>query len=149
MKAKSYTKETIRDLALADREMPVFEVGDTIEVGQKIKEGNKYRVQKFQGDVIAKSSNGASSTFTVRKIGANAISVEKIFPVHLPTIESIRVLRKGVVRRAKLFYLRDRIGKRARVQEKRVTDAQKAQKAAAVKANAQAATVAADAEKKA
>ena len=118
MKAKKYTKETICELGVFNRDFPSFKVGDTIAVSQRIKEADKERIQVFEGDVIAMHKNGASSTFTVRKIGANAIPVERIFPFYSPKIESIRFIRHGKVRRAKLYYMRERIGKAARVQEK-------------------------------
>ena len=94
------------------------DIGDTIAVSQRIKEGNKERIQIFQGDVIAMHQKGSSSTFTVRKIGANSISVERIYPFHATFIDSVKVVRKGDVRRAKLYYIRDRVGKAARIKEK-------------------------------
>lgn len=117
MKAKMMTKETISELGMQKRAFPAFSVGDVIAVSQRIKEGDKERLQVFEGDVIAIKNRAASSSFTVRKIGANAVAVERIFPYHSPLIESIRFVRKGKARRAKLFYMRDRIGKAARVQE--------------------------------
>ena len=84
MKAKTLTKETILDAGITDRKFPKFSVGDTIEVAQIVKEGNKERIQMFSGDVIAFKKNGISTTFTVRRIGANKIAVEKIFPIHSP-----------------------------------------------------------------
>lgn len=140
MKAKHYTRETINALGMYERSFPNIEIGDTIAVSQKIKEvgdgkkgaeKNKERIQVFQGDVIAMHSNGASSTFTVRKIGDNAVSIERIFPVYSPVIESIEFIRKGKVRRAKLYYLRKRVGKAAYVVEKIITREQRKQKAAA------------------
>ena len=132
MKAQRLTKETISSLGLADRKFPAFKVGDTIVVSQKVKEGDKTRTQDFEGDVIASHSNGASSTFTVRKMGANGVPVEKIFPYHAPVIETISVKRRGDVNRAKLYFLRKRVGKSARVQELVQTKEQKeAAKAAA------------------
>lgn len=125
MKAQKYTRETIRELGMQERNFPAFEVGNTIAVYQKIKEGAKERIQVFEGDVIAMHKKGASSTFTVRKIGANAIPVERIFPFYSPLIDSIQFLRKGKVRRAKLFYMRDRVGKAARVKEQVMTREQK------------------------
>ena len=127
MKAQKFTKETIAQLGAGELTFPDFEIGDTIAVVQKVKEGNKERLQTFEGEVIAISKNGASSTFTVRKMGANAVPVERIYPFHSPIIESIKFVRRGKVRRAKLYYLRDRVGKAARVQEKIVTRAQKEQ----------------------
>ncbi len=129
MKSKTYSRETIRELGMQERNFPAFEVGNTIAVYQKIKEGNKERLQVFEGDVIAIHKKGASSTFTVRKIGANAVSVERIFPYYSPLIDSIKFLRKGKVRRAKLFYMRERVGKSARVKELVMTREQKEQRA--------------------
>lgn len=125
MKAQRLTKETISSIGLADRKFPAFRVGDTIVVSQKVKEGEKTRIQDFEGDVIATHSNGASSTFTVRKIGANSIAVEKIFPYHAPVIDAISVKRRGDVNKAKLYFLRKRVGKSARVQELVQTKEQK------------------------
>ncbi len=120
MKAQGYTNETIKHLGIAKREIPFFSVGDTVVVHQRIKEGNKERIQTFQGDVIAIRHNGASSTFTVRKLGANAVAVERIFPYHTPIIAQIELVKRGKVRRAKLYYLRSRVGRAARVTEDRV-----------------------------
>ncbi len=134
MKAIKLTRETIRDLGVVERNFPKFEIGDAIEVSQWIVEGTKKRTQIFEGDVIAIHNNGASSTFTVRRIGADAVAVERIYPYYSPVIEKIEVLRKGDVRRAKLYYMRDRIGKSARVKEKILTKEAKArQKEAAAK----------------
>ncbi|MCC6710957.1 MAG: 50S ribosomal protein L19 [Candidatus Pacebacteria bacterium] len=94
-------------------------VGDTVRVHQEIKEGNKKRIQIFEGIVIAVKNSETGKSFTVRKIGANAIGVEKIFPVLLPSIKKIEIKRKGDVRRSKLYYLREKIGKAAsRIKEK-------------------------------
>lgn len=125
MKANKLTKETIAQLGVADRGFPEFAVGDTIAVAQKITEGDKERIQIFEGDVICESKNGISSTFTVRKISANAVAIERIFPVFSPLIDSIKVIRRGDTRRAKLYYLRDRVGKAARVKEKVVSNVAK------------------------
>lgn len=127
MKAKKYTKETILNIDKVDRNFSDFNIGDAVKVAQKIKEGDKERVQYFEGDVIAMKNNGISSTFTVRKIGANSVSVERIFPFYSPLIESVTFLRKGKVRRAKLYYMRDRIGKASRVEERILTKEQKEQ----------------------
>jgi len=127
MKAKKYTKETILNIGLKNKNYDNFSVGDTIKVSQRIKEGDKERLQVFEGDVIAKHGNGISSTFTLRKIGAHSVAVERIFPLYSPIIESISFVRKGKVRRAKLYYIRERIGKAARVQEKILTREQKEQ----------------------
>jgi large subunit ribosomal protein L19 len=126
MKAVKLTKETIRDLGIVERNFPAFEVGDAIEVSQWIVEGAKKRTQIFEGDVIAIHNNGASSTFTVRRIASDAVAVERIYPYYSPVIEKIEILRKGDVRRAKLYYMRDRIGKAARVKEKILTKEAKA-----------------------
>ena len=121
MKAKGYTKETIRELGIAKRQLPFFDVGDTIAVHQRIKESaGKERIQVFQGDVIAIHQKGASSTFTVRKIGANSVPVERIYPFHTPIIADIKLVKRGKVRRAKLYYVRDRVGKSARITEDRI-----------------------------
>lgn len=125
MKAKKLTKETINLVGLAEIKFPEFESGDTIAVSLRIKEGDKERLQIFQGDVIAINKNGASSTFTIRKIAANSIAVERILPYYSPLIESIEFVRKGKVRRAKLYYIRDRVGKSARFKEQIFTKEQK------------------------
>ena len=93
-----------------------FEVGDTVKVHAKIKEGNRERIQVFEGVVIAKKHGGIEETFTVRRI-SYGIGVEKVFPVHSPSIEKVEVVRHGKVRRAKLYYLRNRVGKAAKVKE--------------------------------
>ena len=98
-------------------EMPQVEVGDTVRVNVKIKEGNRERVQAFEGTVIARKHGGISETITVRRIAYN-VGVEKVFPIHSPNIVSIETIRRGKVRRAKLYYLRDRIGKKAMVKER-------------------------------
>ncbi len=95
-------------------------VGDTVRVHQKIKEGDKFRVQIFEGVVIAIAGREAGKTFAVRKIAAGGVGVERIFPVHSPAIDKVELKQQGVVRRAKLFYLRDRIGKAATTIRKRV-----------------------------
>lgn len=95
---------------------PVFNVGDTVRVHAKIKEGNRERIQVFEGTVIKRQNGGARETFTVRK-NSNGIGVEKTWPVHSPFVDNIEVVRKGKVRRAKLYYLRDRVGKAAKVKE--------------------------------
>ncbi len=101
-------------------EIPFFEVGDTVDVHTKILEGNKERIQVFTGTVIARSGSGAREMFTVRRIVAGE-GVERKFPVHSPRIDKIEVKRSGVVRRAKLYFLRDRVGKAVRLKERRVT----------------------------
>ena len=95
---------------------PEFHVGDTVKVYGKIKEGNRERVQVFEGTVLKRQGGGARETFTVRKF-SNGIGVEKTWPVHSPNVEKIEVVRRGKVRRAKLNYLRDRVGKKAKVKE--------------------------------
>lgn len=97
-------------------EPPQFRVGDTVKVYGKIKEGNRERIQIFEGTVIKRQNGGARETFTVRK-NSNGIGVEKTWPVHSPFVDNIEVVRRGKVRRAKLNYLRDRVGKRAKVKE--------------------------------
>lgn len=98
------------------REVAQFHIGDTVRVHNKIKEGNRERIQVFEGIVIKRQGGGNRETFTVRK-SSNGVGVEKTWPVHTPLIEKIEVVRKGKVRRAKLFYLRDRVGKKAKVKE--------------------------------
>lgn len=97
-------------------EVPVFSVGDTVKVYAKVKEGNRERTQVFEGTVLKRQNGSNRETFTVRKF-SNGVGVEKTWPLHSPTVEKIEVVRKGKVRRAKLFYLRDRIGKAAKVKE--------------------------------
>lgn len=100
-------------------DIPEFKAGDNVTVHYRIKEGNKERIQLFQGTVIQRRNAGMAETFTVRKVSGN-IGVERIFPIHSPNIEKITVNRRGKVRRARLFYLRGRSGKSARIKEKRV-----------------------------
>ena len=97
-------------------EPPVVTVGDTVRVHLKVKEGNRERIQIFEGTVIAKKHGGIEETFTVRRI-SYGIGVEKVFPLHAPSIEKVEVVRHGKVRRAKLYYLRDRVGNAAKVKE--------------------------------
>ena len=99
--------------------VPPFRAGDTVRVNVRVKEGEKERIQAFEGVCIAKRGAGVSETFTVRKI-SNGVGVERIFPLHSPMLESINVVRRGRVRRAKLFYLRNVTGKSARIKEKKV-----------------------------
>ncbi len=101
------------------KKVPPFRAGDTVKVNVRVKEGDKERVQAFEGVVIARKGEGVSATFTVRKI-SNGVGVERIFPVHSPMLESISVMRRGRVRRAKLFYLRELTGKATRIKEKKV-----------------------------
>ena len=97
-------------------EPPVVAIGDTVRVHLKVKEGNRERIQVFEGTVIAKKHGGIEESFTVRRI-SYGVGVEKVFPVHAPSVEKIEVVRHGKVRRAKLYYLRDRVGKAAKVKE--------------------------------
>lgn len=112
--------EIIKKIEAAEMkaEAPAFNVGDTIKVYGKIKEGNRERIQVFEGTVIKKQNGSNRATFTVRKT-SNGIGVEKTWPLHSPLVEKVEVVRKGKVRRAKLFYLRDRVGKAAKVKEKK------------------------------
>ena len=107
---KALTNEQLKE------NVPVINVGDTVRVYNKIKEGNRERIQLFEGVVIKRRGAGISETYTVRKI-SNGVGVERTFPVHSPIIESITVLRRGKVRRAKLFYMRGRSGKASRLVE--------------------------------
>ena len=99
-------------------DVPDFRPGDTVKVNVRVVEGTRSRIQVFEGVVIARKGGGLRETFTVRKISFG-VGVERTFPVHSPVIESIEVVRRGKVRRAKLYYLRDRVGKSARIKEKR------------------------------
>ena len=101
-------------------DIPAFRAGDTLRVNVRVKEGDKERLQAFEGMVIAKRGGGISETFTVRKISAG-VGVERLFPMHSPTISSVDLVRRGRVRRAKLYYLRALSGKAARIREKRET----------------------------
>jgi large subunit ribosomal protein L19 len=134
MKARSLTRETILNIGMTERNFPAFKIGDSIEISQTIKDGDKERTQLFTGDVIAMHKNGVASTVTVRRMGANGIGVEKIFPYYSPGISAIRLVKNGIARRAKLYYLRDREGKAARIKERILT---KEQKEAQVRAHAQ------------
>jgi large subunit ribosomal protein L19 len=97
-------------------DLPQFNVGDSVKVHIRIKEGNKERVQVFEGTVLKRQNGGVRETFTVRRVASN-VGVEKTFPVNSPVIEKVEVIRRGKVRRAKLFYLRNRVGKAAKVKE--------------------------------
>ena len=97
-------------------EVPQFNIGDTVKVHVKIKEGDKSRIQVFEGTVIAKKHGGISETFTVRRV-AHGCGIERVFPLHSPVVDKVEVVRNGKVRSAKLYYLRDRVGKAAKVKE--------------------------------
>ena len=97
-------------------EAPKIEIGDLVKVHVKIKEGEKFRIQVFEGTVIAKKHGGINETFTVRRV-AHGCGIERVFPLHSPTVEKVELVRNGKVRRAKLYYLRDRVGKAAKVKE--------------------------------
>ena len=107
---EAFTNEQLK------KEVPVIRIGDTIRVHNKIKEGARERVQMFEGTVIAKHGGGISETFTVRRV-SYGVGVEKTFPIHSPNVEKVDVIRVGKVRRAKLYYLRDRVGKASKVKE--------------------------------
>lgn len=108
---KAFTSEQLKS------EVPTLNIGDTVRVHNRIKEGDKSRIQMFEGTVIAIHNGGISSTFTVRRV-AYGVGVEKTFPVHSPNVEKVDIIRSGKVRRAKLYYLRDRVGKSAKVKER-------------------------------
>lgn len=140
MKAKKFTKETIKNIGVVDKQIADFAIGDVVAVSQWVIEGKEAkdvkgaktgaskkgsakeskteRIQIFEGNVIARKNNGASSTFTVRKVGKDGIAVERIYPFFSPNVESVKVITRAKVRRAKLYYLRDRVGKKARIKEK-------------------------------
>lgn len=107
---KAFTNEQLKT------EVPVLNIGDTVKVHNKIKEGTRERIQLFEGTIIAKHGGGISETFTVRRI-SYGVGVEKTFPVHSPNVVKVDIVRAGKVRRAKLYYLRDRVGKAAKVKE--------------------------------
>ena len=108
---KAFTEEQLK------KEVPQFNIGDTVKVYQRIVEGTRVRTQIFEGTVIAKKNGGISESFTVRRI-SYGVGTEKTFPIHSPNVQSVEVVRAGKVRRAKLYYLRDRVGKNAKVKEK-------------------------------
>ncbi len=112
----SIIQEATKDMLRTD--IPEFRPGDRVAVDVKVVEGTRSRIQTFEGDVIAFSGSGIDRTFTVRKI-SQGVGVERIFPIHSPSIDSIKVVRKGKVRRAKLYYLRNLRGKAARIKERR------------------------------
>lgn len=97
-------------------EVPEINIGDTVKVHVNIKEGDKSRIQVFEGTVIAKKHGGINETFTVRRV-AHGCGIERVFPVHSPVVDKVEIVRRGRVRRAKLYYLRDRVGKAAKVKE--------------------------------
>jgi len=107
---KAFTNEQLKET------VPTLNIGDTVRVANKIKEGTRERIQIFEGTIIARHGGGISETFTVRRI-SYGVGVEKTFPVHSPNVESVKIIRSGKVRRAKLYYLRDRVGKESRVKE--------------------------------
>ena len=108
---QAFTNEQLK------KEIPVINIGDTIRVHNRIKEGNRERIQMFEGTVIAKHGGGISETFTVRRV-SYGVGVEKTFPIHSPNVAKVEITRVGKVRRAKLYYLRDRMGKASKVKEK-------------------------------
>ena len=118
IKEVTHVNEIIRNIEASQlkSEVPVFNVGDTVRVHNKIKEGTRERIQIFEGIVLKKQGGSNRETFTVRK-NSNGIGVEKTWPVHSPFVEKVEVIRKGKVRRAKLNYLRGRVGKKAKVKE--------------------------------
>ena len=107
---KAFTEEQLK------KEIPEVKVGDTVRVHNRIVEGSKSRIQIYEGTVIAKRGGGISETFTVRRI-SYGVGVEKTFPIHSPNVEKVETVRRGKVRRAKLYYLRDRVGKAAKTKE--------------------------------
>ena len=114
-----HTLDPVDAASLRD-DVPDFRPGDTVKVNVKVVEGNRSRIQAFQGVVIARQGSGVRETFTVRKISFG-VGVERTFPVHAPTVDSVEVVTRGAVRRAKLYYLRDLRGKAAKIKEKRET----------------------------
>lgn len=110
------------EIAKAGKDIPVFRPGDTLRVGVRVVEGERTRVQNYEGVCIARANKGINSNFTVRKMSFGE-GVERVFPLYSPNIDSITVVRRGVVRRAKLYYLRGRTGKRARIAERRLNEA--------------------------
>ncbi|HMS21017.1 50S ribosomal protein L19 [Sphingorhabdus sp.] len=117
-------QEAIAELA-TKKNIPEFRAGDTLRVGVKVIEGDRTRVQNYEGVCIARSNKGMGSNFTVRKISFGE-GVERVFPLYSPNVESIEVVRRGAVRRAKLYYLRGRTGKKARIAERKITTKQDA-----------------------
>ncbi|MBK6706098.1 MAG: 50S ribosomal protein L19 [Sphingomonadales bacterium] len=117
-------QEAIAELA-TKKNIPEFRAGDTLRVGVKVIEGDRTRIQNYEGVCIARSNKGMGSNFTVRKISFGE-GVERVFPLYSPNVESIEVVRRGAVRRAKLYYLRGRTGKKARIAERKITTKQDA-----------------------
>ena len=111
--------ESFEQAQVESKNVPEFRAGDTLRVAVRIKEGDKERVQNFEGVCIALRGQGTGRTMTIRRVGANSVGIERIFPLYSDSIESIEVLRRGRVRRAKLFYLRELRGKKARIKELR------------------------------
>ena len=107
---KAFTEEQLK------KDVPSFNIGDTVRIATKIKENGKERTQMFEGTVIAKRGSGVAETFTVRRV-AYGVGVERVFPLHSPNVKDVQVVRYGKVRRSKLYYLRDRVGKAAKVKE--------------------------------
>jgi large subunit ribosomal protein L19 len=118
-------QEAIAALA-ATKKIPEFRAGDTLKVGVKVIEGERTRIQNYEGVCIARSNKGMGSNFTVRKISFGE-GVERVFPLYSPNVESIEIVRRGAVRRAKLYYLRGRTGKKARIAERKITTKQEAE----------------------
>ena len=110
-KIEAFTNEQLK------KELPVIRIGDSVRVHNRIKEGNRERIQLFEGTVIAKHGGGISETFTVRRVSYGC-GVEKTFPIHSPNVEKVDIIRVGKVRRAKLYYIRERVGKASKVKEK-------------------------------
>ena len=109
--------ENFENAQISEKNIPDFRAGDTLRLAVTIKEGDKTRVQNYEGVCIALSGTGTGKTMTVRKIGANSVGIERIFPIYSDGINEIKVIRRGRVRRAKLYYLRDLTGKKARIKE--------------------------------
>ena len=110
-KIEAFTNEPLK------KDLPLVRVGDNVRVYNRIKEGNRERIQLFEGTVISKHGGGISETFTVRRVSYGC-GVEKTFPIHSPNVEKVEIIRVGKIRRAKLYYLRDRVGKASKVKEK-------------------------------
>ena len=125
----------VEEQLVVKKAMPDFKAGDTITVNYKIKEGDKERVQQYQGVVIQRRGMGASSSFTVRKV-SNGVGVERVFPTYSPFIESVEVNKEGVVRRARIYYIRNAKGKKGRIEEKQRLSGDEIAAAAANKAAA-------------